>query len=175
MHTSMVNPEVDIAPLIRDKVSQAGSLVYVSWTSSLQVYTGASVFNERILAVLLTLLGVTTLVLSAIGIYGMVSHSISQRIHEIGIRIALGASVSSVLKIILTQSLKVVLIGLVVGVTLYLFLWQGIQGMLYGVNGVELSTLLIASLILVLLAVIASLVSSFRIGKLDPVKALNIT
>lgn len=175
MHTSLVNPEMDIGPTVRNVVGRSGSLMYVTWMSSLQTYTGASVFNERILAVLLTLLGATALVLSALGIYGVVSHSVSQRTHEIGVRIALGASVSSILKMILIQSLKTVLIGIAVGILLYLSLWQGIRDMIYGVDSIELSTLLLVSLMLVLLAIMASFAPALRIGKLDPVKALSET
>jgi len=174
MHTRLLNPDVDISPFIRDKVDQSGSLLYVSWMSSLQKFTSASVFNERILAVLLSLLGVTALVLSALGIYSVVSHSVSQRTHEIGVRVALGASAIGVMKMILIQSLKVVVTGLIIGILLYLFMWQGIQDMLYGGDGMEFSTLLIVSVILITLAVAAIIVPSIRIGKLDPVKALQI-
>lgn len=145
MHTRIVNPAVDIAPLIRDKVSQTGSLVYISWMSPLQQYINASVFNERVLAVLLSLLGVTALVLSALGIYGVVSYSVSQRTHEIGIRMAVGSSVKNVLKMILIRALKVVLIGLVIGVLLYLFMWQGIRDMIYGGGNIEVSRVTVKS------------------------------
>ncbi|GAB4197027.1 MAG: ABC transporter permease [Wenzhouxiangellaceae bacterium] len=174
MHVAGDSEALNLASVAPTVVNQAGSLMYVSWTSTMASYTSASVFNQKLIAVLLGLLGLTALVLSALGIYGVVSHSVAQRTHEIGIRMALGASVAYVFRMILLQNLKYVVIGLIVGALLYLFMWEGIRDLLYGVDAIELLTMLLVALILVVLAIAASVVPTYRASTVDPVKALSV-
>ena len=101
-------------------------------------------------------LGILGLFLASLGIYGLMSYSVSQRTHELGIRIALGANRSDILKLVLGQGLRISLVGVSVGLALAIVVTRAIAAMLYGVNPIDpmtfggVSVLLTAVALLVL-------------------------
>jgi putative ABC transport system permease protein len=129
--------------------------------------------KTRSLVNVIGLFGITALLLAGAGIYGITSHSVKLRTREVGVRMALGARSIDVLMLIVRQSLKYVLTGIVVGVVGGVFLSRAISSLLYGVQSVEISTYVIASVILILTGIAASIIPARRATRIDPAIALR--
>jgi predicted permease len=132
--------------------------------------------TERMFAKLLTLFGLVAQQLAAIGLYGVMAYSVSQRTQEIGIRMALGANRGSVLMMILRQGMVLTLIGVALGVgaafvlTKYL---ESLTSMLFGVNARDPWTFAVIAILLTTVALIACLIPARRATKVDPLVALR--
>ncbi len=128
---------------------------------------------QRVVVAMLSVFGVLALVLAAIGLYGVASYSVTQRTREIGIRMALGASRTTVLRLVLVQGLAMVAAGVVVGVALASLLAQGIRGLLVGVEPADPITFAITAVLLVGVAAVASYFPARRATRIDPLVALR--
>jgi len=127
----------------------------------------------RLGSVLLSLFGALGLVLSAIGLYGVHSYVVSQRTQEMGIRIALGAGRREILELIMGQALRVTGWGLVLGVAGALAVGRAIASLLYGVKPHDPLVLVVAALVPVVVAAVASYLPARRASRVDPVVALR--
>ena len=127
----------------------------------------------RFAAKFLSLFAIVALTLCAIGINGTVGYTVSRRVREIGLRLALGAQPGNVLLMILKQSATVLLIGLIIGVVCSLILTTLVVSLLYGVNAHEPLTLLGAVLGLILVGLAASYFPARRAARVDPMVALH--
>ncbi|MGH9370718.1 MAG: FtsX-like permease family protein, partial [Vicinamibacterales bacterium] len=113
------------------------------------------------------------LLLSAIGLYGMLSANVAQRTGEIGIRVALGASRGTILKMVLSDAFRLVAIGAVLG-SIGLFVTTGaIEHMLYGVSTFDPTTIVIACALLALVVIVASFTPAQRAASVDPIQAMR--
>lgn len=131
---------------------------------------------ERLFAKLFSLFGLLALVLAAVGLYGMLAWSVTQRKHEIGIRVALGASSGSVLKMILRQGLTLTLLGVVLGLagaSVLAMNLQSLSHMLYGIEPTDLMTFGVIAMVLMLVALVACYIPARRATKVDPLVALR--
>jgi putative ABC transport system permease protein len=128
---------------------------------------------RRIATVVVSLFSTAALLLAAVGLYAVLSYSVIQRRHEIGIRMALGAQTINILRLVVRQGLRIVLIGLVVGVLTALTLTQFIGSVLYGVSATDPVTLGISVLVLGLAALIACMLPAVRATRINPITALR--
>lgn len=129
--------------------------------------------RDRMSATLATLFGLLALVLAAIGIYGVASYATAQRTNEIGLRMALGAQRRDVLRLVVGESLRVVLIGVALGALGAFCTARLIQEMLFGVTPADPLTFTLAAALMVIVALIAALLPAYRALKTDPIIALR--
>lgn len=122
---------------------------------------------------LFSIFGGLALLLAIVGIYGVMSYSVSRRTHEIGIRMANGAQQSDILKLVLGQALKLALTGVFIGIVVSLASTRLIKGYLYEVKPTDPLTFLIVGLILIAVAVGASYIPARRAMNVDPTVALR--
>jgi predicted permease len=127
----------------------------------------------RVGAALFTGFGVLALIVAVVGIYGTVSYAVSQRTHEFGVRIALGARVADVLRLVLGDGLRTVVIGVVIGAALAIAAGRLVATLLYGVAPTNPLVLVTVSLTLLVVAAAATLVPAWRAGRVDPMLALR--
>jgi putative ABC transport system permease protein len=132
-----------------------------------------SVMRRRLVMTLLTMFAAIALMLAAVGIYGVISYWVSQRSHEIGIRVAIGASRMDVLKMVLGQSMSVVLIGVVVGLIGASALTRIMTTLLYNVSATDAATFASYSTALILVGLLASYLPARRATRIDPVTMLR--
>jgi putative ABC transport system permease protein len=132
-----------------------------------------TIWQQRLAGVVFALFAGLALALAAVGIYGVMSYSVSQRTREIGVRMALGAPVPDVLKMILGEGLKLVLIGVAIGLIVALAMAQLMKSLLYGVGALDPLTFVGAPALLAATATIACLIPARRAARTDPMIALR--
>jgi len=164
-----------LASSVRDQISQldASLPVFAVTTMDAHVHYGKPLLPARLGAMLVGAFGLLGLVLASVGVYGVISYSVSQRTQEIGIRTALGAQRSNVLAMVLKQGMTMALIGTAVGVVLAFLLFRGLHSVLYGVESTDLATMAAVSALLLSVAFLASYVPALRATRVDPVIALR--
>jgi len=140
---------------------------------TMESYLADSVAPRRFNLRLLTIFSVAALLLAATGIYGLVSYSVAQRTPEIGIRLALGATRKNIFRIILGQGLRLVLVGLGLGLVGAFALTRVIRGLIFGVTVSDPLTFVAVSALLIVLTIAAGGVPALRATKLDPLSALR--
>jgi len=160
---------------IRDQIQQfdASLPVFNINTMEAHVQYGKPLLPARLGAMLVGTFGMLGLVLATVGVYGVVSYSVSQRTHEIGIRSALGAQRWNVLGMVLKQGMTMSLIGTAIGIVLAFLLFRGLHSVLYGVASTDLVTLAAVSTLLLAIAFVASYIPALRATQVDPVIALR--
>ncbi len=135
-----------------------------------------AVFAQRMAANLLGALGVLALLLAAIGLYGVMAYAVSQRTQEMGIRLALGASPGALLGMVVTQGMRLTVIGLGIGLTLALAAFGSsgaMRTLLPGISPLDPLTFIGVPLILASIAALAAWIPARRAGRVDPLVALR--
>jgi putative ABC transport system permease protein len=115
-----------------------------------------------------------SIVLAAVGIYGLVSNSVAQRTHEIGLRVAIGATRQEILRLMLGQSLRLALWGIVAGVAASIVLTRFLASLLYGVGATDPATFACVCGLMLGIAVVASYAPAWRAANLDPIRSLRV-
>ena len=131
------------------------------------------VSGRRVYMLLLSVFGAIAAVLAAVGIYGVMAYAVTQRTREIGIRMALGATSSSVMSLVVKQALILVFIGLILGIGGAFGLTRFLANELYGVKPTDPTTFIAVSVGLVVVAILASLIPTRRAVSVDPTVALR--
>jgi putative ABC transport system permease protein len=162
-----------MADLIRRETLHVTGQIPMSQPRALDEILGNSISRERFtMTLLLGFAGLATL-LSAVGLYGVISYSVAQRTREFGIRSALGADRMNLLSLVLKQGMLLVGLGLAIGVVSGLALTRLLRGLLFQVNSFDPSVLIAAAALLATIALCATMVPALRAAKLDPVSALR--
>lgn len=133
----------------------------------------ANIAIERFQMTLLTVFGSIGLLLAAAGIYGLIAYSVAQRTREFGVRLALGATGTRILRSVLWNGTRLSLIGTIIGSVGALWLTKILQGFVWGVSTVDTPTFAIVAVVLIAVAVFASLLPALRAVRLNPVSALR--
>jgi ABC-type antimicrobial peptide transport system permease subunit len=128
---------------------------------------------ERLIAALSGFFGASALLLAAIGLYGVLAYSVARRTREVGIRMALGAQPDKVFRLVMAETLGLVLIGIVVGLGAALATTRFVSGLLYGLTPTDPVTLSLAVLLLVIVAALAGYLPARRAARVDPLVALR--
>jgi len=162
-----------VAAGIRQTVRSVDKDLPVTDVESFPEAVGASVAQERFRTLLMSSFSGIALILAAVGIFGVISYSASQRTHEIGIRIALGAQQRNVLRLILGQGTKLALLGLGAGAAAALPLTHLMAGLLYGVSASDPLTFGAVGIVLLGVAVTACYIPARRAMRVDPMVALR--
>jgi predicted permease len=158
---------------IRNEVRALDSQIPVEDFTTLEDRLRRSTVRQRLYMRLLTAFAVMGLVLTAIGIYGVISYAASRRTHEIGVRMALGAKRNNVLALVIRKGLTLILIGVVIGVAGALALTRVLKSLLYDVTATDPVTFIAVSLLLIAVGLIACYVPARRATKIDPMSALR--
>jgi putative ABC transport system permease protein len=140
---------------------------------SMEEVLSLSIAFERFLMTLMTVFAGLALALASVGIYGVISYSVSQRTHEVGVRMALGATRGIVLQMIVRQGLRLTLIGTAIGLLGALGLTRILKSMLFGVKPTDPVAFVAVSTLLAALALLASYIPARRATKVDPMVALR--
>jgi putative ABC transport system permease protein len=169
---SAVGPAT-LSSAIRDIVGNIDKDQPISQTTTMNQLVSDSIAPRRITLVLLGLFSGLALILAAIGIYGVISYSVSQRTHEIGIRSALGAQRGDLMGMILKQGAKTAVAGVGIGLVVAPGLTQLMKSLLFGVSAIDPLTFISVALVLVLVALVATYVPARRAMNVDPLVALK--
>jgi predicted permease len=165
-----------LMPAIKSAAYQASSDQPVYHVQSMQQIVSDSMSEQRFPMILLAAFAGLALLLAAVGIYGMISYSVAQRVKEIGIRMALGADKATVLRLFIGQELRLVLAGVVLGCAAALLLTRilsSFSNLLYGVRSADPLTFACVSIGLIAVAVLAGYIPARRAAKVDPMVALR--
>ncbi|HEY6489426.1 MAG: ABC transporter permease [Terracidiphilus sp.] len=162
-----------LAPAVQQAVHQINAKLPVYDVRPLLATTQISMVFQRIEALFATILGVLALVLATSGIYGVVAYRAQLRTQEIGIRVALGAGRSDVLRLVLFQGLRLTVAGLVLGLVLSFVLTRFLRGVLYGVSASDPLTAACVTVLLALIALLACSLPATRAMRIDPVTAIR--
>jgi len=166
-------PIQSLVSSVRGALSEVDPDLPTSDYQTLEQLVDQVVSPRRFVTVLLGGFSALALILASLGIYGVISYSVSQRINEIGIRLALGAQTSTVLKLVLGQGVKLAVVGLGIGLGAAFALTRILSGLLFGVNATDPVTFVSIALLLVGVALLACYVPARRATKVDPIIALR--
>jgi putative ABC transport system permease protein len=162
-----------IAPLARGVIRELDPLQPIGEVSTMESLLSVSVARSRFSASLLTVFSIVALVMAAVGIYGVMSYTVLQRTHEIGVRMALGAQRFDVLKLVVMKGIVLGIVGVAVGLGASFGLTRLISTLLFEVTATDKTTFAAVSLGLFLITLLACYLPARRATKVDPLKALR--
>ncbi|HKG12700.1 MAG TPA: ABC transporter permease [Pyrinomonadaceae bacterium] len=164
---------LSLASAVRNTVWSVDRDQPVSHVRTMEDVLSDSIARQRFTMLLLGIFAAVALLLAAVGLYGVMSYTVAQRTREIGVRMALGAQRRDVLRLVVGQGLKLVLIGVALGLVLAFLLTRVMSSFLFGVSPTDPATLATISLVLVFVALLASYIPARRATKVDPLIALR--
>jgi putative ABC transport system permease protein len=164
---------LSIAAAVRQEVRAIDKDVPVTQVQTMEKVLGASVAQPRFSMLVVALFAALALVLSAVGIYGVMAYAVSRRAHEIGVRMALGAGANQVLKLVLKDGMTLALAGIALGLLGAFALTRLMASLLFGVGAKDPATFISVAVFLALVAFIACYIPARRATKVDPLVALR--
>lgn len=166
------NP-VAVAEAVRKQLKNLDANIPVNSVRALNELTERAISDQVLIARLSSFFAGLALLLAAIGLYGILSYSVAGRTREIGVRMALGAQRGSVLKMVLQEAGKLVLLGVVIGIPSALLASRLFSSMLFGLKGTDPASMLIVIAVLLAITLLASYIPARRATKVDPMIALR--
>ena len=166
------NPLI-LSQALREALTAADPLVPTGAVRSMDQVLTHSLALRSFMMLLLSIFGGLALVLASVGIYGVISFAVSQRTREIGVRMALGARPADVLRMVLREGLKLVAVGVVLGVAAALMLTRLLEGMVYGVSMRDPFIFVLVNLLMAVASLAACYVPARRATRVDPLVALR--
>src|SRR6266550_2435931 len=160
-------------PAVRNEVHSLDPNLPIFDVKTMTGHMRLALFPARVAATVLGVFGFVALMLAAIGIYGVTSYSVAQRTREIGIRMALGAQLGDVLRLILGHGVKLTVLGVSFGLIGAYLETRAITSVLYGVSATDPLTFVFVSLLLIGVALVACYLPARRATKVDPLEALR--
>jgi len=154
---------MSVVPAIVNAVHEVDSAVPVQQVRSMDELISDSLSPQRF----------TMLLLAAVGVYSVLSYAVRRRVREIGIRLALGAQLSDVLRMVIIEGMRPTLIGVLIGLTGALALGRVLSGAIYGVSSRDLATFGTVSLLLTTVGLVASIIPAYRATRVDPMRTLR--
>jgi len=162
-----------LAASVRDAIWSVDKDQTVADIDTMEHIVAGAVARQRFSMLLLGLFAALALLLASVGIYGVMTYSVAQRTHEIGVRIALGARPGDVLQMTIKQGLKLVGAGMILGLAAAFLLTRLLQSLLFGISATDPVTFFGISLVLLAVAILASYRPALRATKVDPIIALR--
>ncbi len=164
---------LSLGPSLRQIVSEVDPEMRITDLRPMSDVISGSIASQRFDALLMALFASLALLLASVGIYGVLSLYVHQRTREIGVRIALGADQRQVVRLVLSQGLALVLIGVCIGLAAAFGLTRFLSGLLYGIRATSIAPYAVGSLVLVVVALLASYIPARRAMSVDPIVALR--
>jgi predicted permease len=162
-----------LVPALRDAIGKLNSENVIFEIEPMEGIVADSLADRRFSMFLLSIFAALALLLSSIGIYGVISYVVGQRTHEIGIRMALGAQRKDVLHLMLGEGMKMALVGVAIGIAIALSLTRLMVKMLFGVSATDPATFACVATVLVAVALAACYIPARRAMRVDPIVALR--
>jgi ABC-type antimicrobial peptide transport system permease subunit len=162
-----------VAAAVRSAIWEIDNDLPVSRVQSMESVRAAAIATQRFNLILMGLFACLALALAVTGVYGVTAYSVAQRTREIGVRMALGAQATDVVRLVLTQSLKLIIGGIVTGVISALALTRLMTNLLFGISPSDPLTFAAISLLLTGVALVACFVPARRATRVDPLVALR--
>jgi putative ABC transport system permease protein len=166
-------PPLSLGDVVKRKLQGVDPSVAVVQMSTMDEQLSDSISDSHFSTLLLGLFSGLALLLAAVGIYGVISFSVSQRTHEIGLRMALGARLAQVQWMVVRAALKSVLAGLALGAVISLLSLRLISGLLFDVHNGDPEVLALVAIVLITVGVLAAFFPARRAGKVEPLEALR--
>jgi len=162
-----------LVPTIRRQVLDLDANQPISDVRTMEQVLSGATRGRQFLLLLVSLFAVIAVLLAAAGVFGIMSHNVAQRTREIGIRVAFGAVAADLISMVLRQAVRLAVFGLVLGSVLFVLSAGVISNQLYGVNPISAVPLALGSLILLTVALVASVIPAVRVVRFDPNRALR--
>jgi len=161
------------AGAVRERARAVDPTVAIAVVAPMKELLSDSLAQRRYTATLLGVFAAVATLLASAGVYGVMAYSGASRAREIGVRLALGAQRGDVLRLLLKQGMKLVSVGVTIGLLVSLALAQLIEGLLFGVGATDPLTFALAALSLIIVALLACWIPARRAAKVDPMIALR--
>lgn len=162
-----------LAPELRAAVRAIDAQVPVFDIQTFEEVVSQSLWRQRLQGNVMAIFSVMSLLLACVGLYGVISYAVAQRTRELGVRMALGASRPKVMLMVLSQSGRIVIVGIVAGLVIAFFAVRVLAALLYGVDARSLATFLTVPAVLAMTALVATLAPAWRATRVNPIVAIK--
>jgi predicted permease len=162
-----------IVSAVRSKIAEADPTLPVSGVASMEQIVATSVAQPRLIMQLVGIFAGLALVLAAVGIYGVMAHSVSSRKQEMGIRVALGARPAEILRLVVGQGMRLTLVGVALGVVASFALTRLLATLLFNVRAADPLIFSAAAIVLIATALLACYLPARRATRVDPIEVLR--